>query len=261
MNHNDIPSLTLPSLQRMPHPAEQDITHVLFDMDGLLLDTEPLYTAATEAIAARHGSTEPSGLPLAFTWDLKVRQMGLPSDKLAELIVRELRLPISPEQYSIEAREIQEETFPGCSLMPGAESLVRYLSSQPGIQIAVATSSPRQTYEMKTARHQELFSLFHHVVCGSSDPEVKAGKPAPDIFQVCASRFPGPTPHPASCLVLEDSPAGVRAALAAGMRCLMVPDPRMFETPDHIPDGVTLVIKSLDDMKPADLMAACNAYW
>ena len=59
-------------LAEMPHPAEQAVTHVLFDMDGLLLDTEPLYTAATEAVAARHGSTDPSGLPLAFTWDLKV---------------------------------------------------------------------------------------------------------------------------------------------------------------------------------------------
>jgi pseudouridine-5'-monophosphatase len=251
----------------MPHPSEQDVTHVLFDMDGLLLDTEPLYTAATEAVAARHGSTDPSGLPLAFTWDLKVRQMGLPSKELAILIVKELRLPISPEQYTMEVRQIQEETFPNCDLMPGAERLVRYLAALPKVQIAVATSSPRDTYELKTRKHKELFSLFNHVVCGSSDPEVKRGKPAPDIFQVCASRFPDPipgmqfVPHPASCLVLEDSPAGVRAALAAGMRCLMVPDLRMFDTPDSIPQGVTLVIRSLLELEPEDLMAACNAYY
>ena len=251
----------------MPHPAEQDVTHVLFDMDGLLLDTEPLYTSATEAVAARHGSTDPSGLPLAVTWDLKVRQMGLPSDRLAELMVKELKLPISPEQYTIEARQIQQETFPNCQLMPGAERLVRYLAAKPDIQIAVATSSPRETYELKTSKHKEFFSLFNHVVCGSSDPEVKQGKPAPDIFQVCASRFPDPipgvkfVPHPASCLVLEDSPAGVKAALAAGMRCLMVPDSRIFDTPDHIPKGVTLVIRSLDELPPEELMAACNAYW
>ena len=263
----------------MPHPAEQDVTHVIFDMDGLLLDTEPLYTAASEAVAARHGSTDPSGLPLAFTWDLKVRQMGLPSAELAKLVVQELRLPIPPEQYTREVKEIQQETFPQCQLMPGAERLVRHLHSLPGVQIAVATSSPRDTYELKTTNHKELFSLFHHVVCGSSDPEVLRGKPAPDIFLVCARRFSGPEPeatveqgisvtdfrqhgpHPASCLVLEDSPAGARAALAAGMRCLMVPDPRMFDTPDHIPSGVTLVIRSLEELQPAELMEACNAYW
>ena len=198
---------------------------------------------------------------------LQVKQMGLPSDELAKLLVAELRLPISPEQYTLEAKQIQAESFPNCRLMPGAERLVRYLAEQPGVQIAVATSSPRETFELKTTNHKELFALFNHVVCGSSDPEVKQGKPAPDIFQVCASRFPDPlpgvkfTPHPASCLVLEDSPAGVAAGLAAGMRVLMVPDPRMFETPEHIPRGVTLVISSLEELQPKELMEACGAYW
>ena len=116
------------ALQRMPHPAEQGVTHVIFDMDGLLLDTEPLYTAATEAVAARHGSTDPLGAPRPFTWDLKVRQMGLPSTELAKLIVKELALPISPEQYTEEARKLQEETFPNCTLLPGVDRLVRRAS-------------------------------------------------------------------------------------------------------------------------------------
>lgn len=244
----------------MPHPAELGVTHVIFDMDGLLLDTEPLYTSATETVAARHGSTDPTGAPRPFTWDLKVRQMGLPSKDLARLIVKELALPISPDQYTVEVRQLQEKTFPNCNLLPGAERLVRELASKQ-IPMAVATSSPRETFELKTQNHKDLFSLFHHVVCGSSDPEVKEGKPAPDIFQVCASRFSAPLPHPASCLVLEDSPAGVRAALAADMRCLMVPDLRMFDTPEHIPAGVTLVIRSLDELTPDDLMSACDAYW
>jgi len=244
----------------MPHPAEQGVTHVIFDMDGLLLDTEPLYTAATEAVAARHGSTDPLGAPRPFTWDLKVRQMGLPSTELAKLIVKELALPISPEQYTEEARKLQEETFPNCTLLPGVDRLVRDLAIR-NIPMAVATSSPRETFDMKTKHHKELFGFFHHVVCGSSDPEVRAGKPAPDIFQVCASRFDPPLPHPASCLVFEDSPAGVRAALAANMRCLMVPDKRMFDTPEHIPAGVTLVIQSLDELTPGELMKACDAYW
>merc|ERR1719239_1782525 len=117
----------------------------------------------------------------------------------------------------MEVRQLQEKTFPNCKLLPGAERLVRELAIKK-IPMAVATSSPRATFELKTQNHKDLFSLFHHVVCGSSDSEVKAGKPAPDIFQVCASRFDPPLPHPASCLVLEDSPAGVRAALAADMR-------------------------------------------
>ena len=111
-------------LQKMPHPAELGVTHVIFDMDGLLLDTEPLYTSATEALAAKYGSTDPTGAPRPFTWDLKVRQMGLPSGDLANLIVKELALPISAEQYTMEVRQLQEKTFPNCKLLPGAERLV-----------------------------------------------------------------------------------------------------------------------------------------
>ena len=69
---------------------------------------------------------------------------------------------------------------------------------------------------------------------------------------------PGGIEHVADVLCPKEE---YYAALAADMRCLIVPDQRMFDTPQHIPDGVTLVIKSLQEMEPADLMAACNAYW
>lgn len=56
--------------------------------------------------------------------------------------------------------------------------------------ICLATSSGKESVEVKTTHHRELFNLFHHKVMGSSDPDVKEGKPAPDIFLVAAKRFP-----------------------------------------------------------------------
>ena len=83
----------------------------------------------------------------------------------------------------------------------GAERLLRHLHSK-GVPIALATSSSRENYELKTQRHAPIFQLFNHIVTGSSDPDVKRGKPAPDIFLVCASRFPQPTPQPANVSII-----------------------------------------------------------
>lgn len=76
----------------------------------------------------------------------------------------------------------------------GAERLVRHLHNS-NVPICLATSSSNESVEVKTTHHQELFKLFHHKVMGSSDKDVKEGKPAPDIFLVAASRFPG-SPKP-----------------------------------------------------------------
>lgn len=71
----------------------------------------------------------------------------------------------------------------------GAERLVRHLHNSK-VPICLATSSSVESVEVKTTHHQELFKLFHHKVMGSSDKDVKDGKPAPDIFLVAARRFP-----------------------------------------------------------------------
>lgn len=102
--------------------------------------------------------------------------------------------------------------------------------------------------DLKTTHHRELFKLFNHRVCGSTDPEVKQGKPSPDIFLVAANRF-SDKPTSENCLVFEDAPNGVTAATAAGMQCVMVPD-------EHVPLEMcklaTQVLKSLEDFKPEE---------
>ena len=189
-------------------------THVIFDMDGVLLDTERLYTQATQDIVARFGRT--------FDWSVKGNMIGRPALDSARHLVRALDLPFSPEDYLRERAVVLETLMPTAEPMPGAVALTERLAAR-GVAMAVATSSNRQMFELKTQRHREWFQAFRTVVLGD-DPAINRGKPAPDIFLLAARRL-GATP--AACVVVEDAPAGVEAARAAGMRVVAVPDAGM----------------------------------
>ncbi|HET7541408.1 MAG TPA: HAD-IA family hydrolase [Polyangiaceae bacterium] len=187
-----------------------DFSHVIFDLDGVLLDTEPLYTEATQRVVGQYGKT--------FDWSLKSRMMGRHELEAAQLLVETLALPITAEEYLRRSVPIAEGLFASAAELPGAQAFVTELAAR-GHVLAVGTSSTRRLYELKT-RHLPWFGVFSAVVSGDH-PEVRALKPAPDIFLAAARAIAG---DPARCLVIEDSPAGVVAARAAGMSVIAIPD-------------------------------------
>jgi len=208
------------------------ITHIIFDMDGLLLDTEPFYTEAHQILAGRYGKV--------FDWSVKSQMIGLPAQTSASAMINALQLPISVPEYLKMRAPILEELFPKAEPMPGAVELTQFFHNRK-IPQAVATSSTTHHFKLKTSRHQEWLQLFEFVITGD-DPAVKQGKPNPDIFLVVADRLHA---SPDNCLVFEDSPAGIEAAHAAGMHSIAVPDPNMS---DDKYGKASQIIRSLNDI-------------
>jgi len=164
-----------------------------------------------------------------------------------EEIIKYYSLPLTVEEFMVLEREIYREEMLKVELMPGAMRLVDHLKEH-GIPMAIATGSTKESYEIKTKRHQDLFSaglFFHHIVFTRDDKEVKRPKPAPDVYLITAKRF-ADAPTPDRILVFEDSHIGVDGAAAAGMQCVMVPDHR-FKCKQ---ENATQILYSLEDFKP-----------
>lgn len=189
-------------------------TAVLFDMDGVLLDTENLYTDATKRILGPLGDR--------FDWRIKERMMGRAPLEAARILIEALDAPLSPQEYLDQKRPILLELFRSSVPKPGAPELVARLAAL-GYPLAVATSSDRHFFAAKTDHHP-WFSSFHSVVCGS-DAGVGRHKPAPDIFLAAAKSLAYP---PEQCIVFEDSAAGVEAARRAHVhRVVALADPNI----------------------------------
>jgi pseudouridine 5'-phosphatase len=207
------------------------ISHAIFDLDGLLLDTEPFYTQAHKVVAARYGKI--------FDWTVKSKMIGLPAQSSAQVMIHALQLPLTVPEYLEARKALLEELFPQAEPLPGAVRLTKHLH-RIGIPQAIATSSDRRNFELKISRHKEWFSIFEFAIMGD-DPEIKNGKPAPDIFLAAAAKLKAP---PSNCLVFEDSPAGVEAARAAGMFVVAVPDSHMD---DKAYPAASQIIRDLND--------------
>jgi pseudouridine-5'-monophosphatase len=179
-------------------------THVIFDLDGVLLDTEPIYTLGTRQIAARWGKE--------YGWELKAELMGRAPLEGARRVVETLGLPLTPEEYLRERDLIVQDLFAAAAPIDGAPELVAALDRR-RLPLGIATSSERRLFGLKVQNHAWL-GVMRVVVCGD-DPGAGRHKPAPDIF-LCVADALGA--QPPGCLVFEDSLAGVAAARAAGMQ-------------------------------------------
>ena len=188
---------------------EPPLAAVLWDMDGLLVDTEPVWTAAEEELAARLGGT--------WSDDLKARIVGTRLDVAVPTILRWYGVDDSPAAASEASGwllgRMVELFATEIRLMPGAGELLASLAAA-GVPLALVSSSYRVLVDAVLAHGVGPFDV---TVAGD---EVRHGKPSADPYlQACARLGVAP----ADCVVLEDSPAGVASGQAAGCAVVAVP--------------------------------------
>jgi len=217
---------------RAPAPVRRPRA-VIFDMDGLMLDTEPL--------AARAWGEAAAALGVGFDGALALRMVGCNFVDCSALVRERYGsdYPVAALLGSWHAAYDAIVAREGIALKPGLLELLDWLEAA-AIPKAVATSTRRERARTKLAQ-MALLPRFAALVGGD---EVARGKPAPDIFVLAAARIGVP---PAACVVLEDSEPGVRGALAAGTMPIMVPD--LKPPPDALRALLPLVLASLHDVR------------
>ena len=190
----------------------RDTKLVIFDMDGLLLDTERLIVDAWDALAQR------KGLDREKLREVCLACIGINLQAVYDLVKERLGPEFPYKEYRAEMESDVRETLCGgpMPVKKGAFELLEYLK-RTGMP-AVVASSTRKAVVTAELRDAGLLPYFAEV---SGGDDVQRSKPAPDLFLKAAASMGVP---PENCLVLEDSPNGIRAAYAAGMMAVMVPD-------------------------------------
>ncbi|KJE95142.1 HAD-superfamily hydrolase [Capsaspora owczarzaki ATCC 30864] len=217
--------------------ANAAVACVLFDLDGTLLDTEPLSDIAMQGVLDRFGKT--------MSWELKRKILGLKGSDWSVIVVDHFGLHglIEPAAIVDGWETNFKQLYSRAQKLPGADRITAHLA-QLGIPMAICTSSNSAAVELKRAAHPEMFARCTLVVTGD-DPELKNGKPSPDIFLLAAKRL---GMRPEQCLVFEDALSGCQAGVAAGMRTIVIPDTRLDRQPFEI---ATEILTSLESFQPA----------
>lgn len=188
-------------------------------MDGLMINTEDIYTMCINKILAEFNKG-----PL--TWDVKIQLQGLPGPRATQKVIDAYELPLTISELEERNIKVQSAMWPQCRFMPGALELIQYLKAS-SIPIALCTSSSSYKYTQKTAHLRSGFDLFDVVVTGD-DAQLRAGKPAPDIWHLGLQRLNDKRTTtdpilPIDCLVFEDGLPGVHSGLAFGGQVIWVP--------------------------------------
>jgi HAD superfamily hydrolase (TIGR01509 family) len=211
---------------------------VVFDLDGVLIDSEPVWNAAREALVRERGGT----------WDERATtdMMGMSSKEWSSYMHDRLGVPMTPAEINDDVvRRVASTYEHGLPLLPHALETVRELAAH--WPLGLASSSNRPIIDLVLER-SDVRACFAAVL---SSEEVAHGKPAPDVYLAAAREL---DVDPKDCAAVEDSTNGIKSAVAAGMRTIAVPN-RQFRPDDDVLTSAAVVVSSLAEVT-VDLVAS-----
>jgi HAD superfamily hydrolase (TIGR01509 family) len=214
------------------------IEAVVFDVDGVLIDSEPVWERVRRKFVADRGGRWPD--------DAQDRMMGMSTAEWSAYMSEDFGLRIAPREVAqLVIAAMTAEYQAHLPLLPGAVDAVRALSAR--WRLGVASSAPKSLIEA-VLDASGLRSAFAAAV---SSEEVARGKPAPDVYLEAAARLGVP---PTACAAIEDSANGLRSAAAAGLAVIAVPRPE-YPPPAEALDQARLVLDSLTELTSGTIAA------
>ncbi len=209
------------------------IDAVVFDLDGVILDTEELWDEVREALARERGGR--------WSDQAQADMMGMSSKEWSRYMHDALGLAEPPEEISREVvQRMLDRYAQGLPLIDGAVEAVERLAAH--WPLGLASSSNRELID-RALEVSGLDGYFRETV---SSEEVERGKPAPDVYLEAARRL---GVEPTRCAAVEDSASGIRSAHAAGMRVVAIPN-RAFPPPADALALAAVALSSIRDLKP-----------
>lgn len=206
---------------------------VIFDMDGVLVDSGPAHHQSWQRLAAKHDIDVPA--------ERFQQTFGRPSRDIIRILwgerITDAEIQRLDEEKEALYRELIRDRIP---LKPGCRKTLERLQKA-GFLLAVATSGPPENLELVVSEGL-IANYFDAMVDGF---EIAAGKPAPDCFLLAAQRMELP---PASCVVVEDAPVGIQAATAAGMKAVGLVGTHPAEVLESA--GAAQVVRNLEEITP-----------
>ncbi len=215
------------------------IEAVIFDLDGVLVQTEEVWDEVRRQLAVERGGR--------YDAEAQRTMMGMSSLEWSEFMHEELGIPEPPEQISAEVvRRMERRYRERLPLIEGAREAVERLAAR--WPLGLASSSNRPLIDAVL----ELSGLAEHFQATVSSEEVARGKPAPDVYLEAARRL-GVAPE--RCAAIEDSHSGIRSAKEAGMRVIAIPNPSFPPGADALAEA-DVVLDSLSQLRPETVAEA-----